>query len=172
MPISKRQKERVTTTIMTTVSVEAPFWLSQAVFPLMKRQRYGRIIFTTSGRAMYLKGSVPGLAAYSVGKSAQIGLMNALAAEGQEHGIQVNAISPVAATRMLQRKVNTNEFTSEQVAPAVAFLASKACNFSGVVLSAGNGKFRIAHCAFGREFSFENRIPTVENVEEIWKEIM
>jgi NAD(P)-dependent dehydrogenase (short-subunit alcohol dehydrogenase family) len=155
------------------ISVEAPFWLSQEVFPPMKRQRYGRIILTTSGRALYLEAAVPGLSAYSVGKAAQIGLMNALAVEGEEYGIRINAISPVAATRMLQRKVSPDEFKPEQVAPAVAFLASSACNFSGVVISAGNGKFRRASWTFGKEFSLgEEESSAVERFSAMWKQEM
>jgi NAD(P)-dependent dehydrogenase (short-subunit alcohol dehydrogenase family) len=64
------------------------------------------------------------LAAYAMGKGAQFGLMNALPAEGEPHGIRVNAISPVAATRMLRRRVDPGEMRPEQVAPGVVFLAS------------------------------------------------
>jgi NAD(P)-dependent dehydrogenase (short-subunit alcohol dehydrogenase family) len=153
------------------VSVEAPFWLSQAVFPHMKSQRYGRIIFTTSGRAMYPEAALPGLSAYCVGKAAQVGLMNALAAEGREYGIKVNAISPVAATRMLQRTVERDTFRPEQVAPAVVFLAARECKFSGRVIFAGNGKFRVDRWVPGKEFSFKNQVPTIEQLDELWKEI-
>jgi len=41
-----------------------------------------------------------------MGKMAQIGLMNVLAVEGKEHGILVNAISPVALGKSCSKLVN------------------------------------------------------------------
>src|SRR5947209_6223981 len=156
---------------MINVSVAAPFWLSQAAFPVMKQQHYGRIVFTTSGRAMYLEAALPGLTAYSMGKMAQLGLMNALAAEGEAYGIRVNAISPVAATRMLQRQVAPDELRPEQVAPGVAFLASSQCNVSGVVLRASNGQFSVARWAFSEGVMFGTTAITPEAVAEQWSMI-
>lgn len=104
---------------MLDVHVNAPFWLAQAAMPHMRTQGYGRIVLTTSGRALNLDGAVPQLSTYNIVKMAQIGLMNALAAEGRDDGIRANAISPVAATRMLRRSVEPGTFTPEQVAPAL-----------------------------------------------------
>jgi NAD(P)-dependent dehydrogenase (short-subunit alcohol dehydrogenase family) len=108
----------------------------------MRRQRYGRIVLTTSGRAMRVADAAPGLAAYSMGKMAQIGLMVTLAAEVGDLDIRINAVSPVAATRVLRR--HAPELTPDLVAPGVAFLASSRCSFSGVVLSAAGGRFSTA----------------------------
>ena len=85
------------------IQIAAPFWLSQAAFPVMQRQHYGRVIFTTSGRAMFMEDALPELTGYALGKMAQLGLMNALAVAGEADGIRVNAISPVAATRMFKK---------------------------------------------------------------------
>lgn len=82
------------------VTIEVPFAMCRAAFPVMKRRRYGRIVLTTSGRAMYVNAGLPNLSAYSLGKGSQLGLMVALAAEGEPQGIHVNAVSPVATTRM------------------------------------------------------------------------
>ena len=100
-------------------------------FPVMKRQGYGRFVFTTSGRAMAVERTRPGLAAYVVGKLAHFGLMIVTAAEGEPHGILANAVAPAAATRMLVRSVEPGELEPEQVAPGVVFLASSACTFTG-----------------------------------------
>jgi NAD(P)-dependent dehydrogenase (short-subunit alcohol dehydrogenase family) len=127
---------------MVNLGVHAPFHLVQAAVPHMRTQRYGRIVLTTSGRALRVLDCVPGLTAYSVGKMAQLGLMVAVAAEHQDSGIRINAISPVAATRVLRR--NAPELLPELVAPGVAFLASSACNVSGVVLRAAGGRFSVA----------------------------
>jgi NAD(P)-dependent dehydrogenase (short-subunit alcohol dehydrogenase family) len=127
---------------MLSIGVDAPFHLARAAVPHMRRQGYGRIVLTTSGRAMRLADAVPGLVAYSTAKMAQVGLMIGLAAELNDTNIHVNAISPVAATRVLRR--NAPELKPELVAPGVAFLASSACTTSGAVLNAAGGRFSAA----------------------------
>jgi NAD(P)-dependent dehydrogenase (short-subunit alcohol dehydrogenase family) len=153
------------------IQVAAPFWLSQAAFPIMQRQNYGRIIFTTSGRAMFLEDALPDLSGYAIGKMAQLGLMNTLAVAGESHGIRVNAISPVAATRMFRSTVAPGTLRPEQVAPGVAFLASSQCDFSGVILLAGDGRFAVAtwQRSAGVDFGGEDISP--EDVAEQWSEI-
>lgn len=123
------------------VQLEAPTWLAQAAFPIMKQQNYGRIVLTTSDRAIYRQYALNGLAAYAMGKMAQIGLMNVLAVEGKEHGILVNAISPVAKTRMWNVQDEPEDLRPEQVAPGVLYLAAFECRESGFILRASNGQF-------------------------------
>ena len=123
------------------VNVEAPTWLAQAAFPIMKRQNYGRIVLTTSDRAIYQQYALSGLAPYAMGKMAQIGLMNVLTVEGKEHGILVNAISPVAKTRMWNVQDEPEDLRPDQVAPGVLYLASPECRESGFILRASNGQF-------------------------------
>jgi len=127
---------------MIAIGVDAPFHLARAAVPYMRQQGYGRIVLTTSGRAMRVEDCVPGLVAYSAAKMAQIGLMVGLAAELQDTNIRVNAISPVAATRVLRH--SAPELLPELVSPGVAFLASSACDVSGVVLCAAGGRFSAA----------------------------
>src|SRR5687768_16759156 len=124
---------------MIAIGVDAGFHLARAAVPHMRRQGYGRIVLTTSGRAMRVEDCVPGLVAYSTAKMAQVGLMVGLAAELADTDIRVNAISPVAATRVLRRQAP--ELLADLVAPGVAFLASSACTTSGVVLNAAGGRF-------------------------------
>ncbi|URD50182.1 SDR family NAD(P)-dependent oxidoreductase [Chroococcidiopsis sp. CCNUC1] len=123
------------------INIEAPTWLSQAALPRMKQQHYGRIVLTTSDRAIYQQYALGGLAAYAMGKMAQIGLMNVLAVEGKEQGILVNAISPVAKTRMWNVQDEPEDLRPEQVAPGVLYLASPECQESGFILRASNGQF-------------------------------
>jgi NAD(P)-dependent dehydrogenase (short-subunit alcohol dehydrogenase family) len=145
--------------------------LSRAAFPIMKRQRYGRIVVTVSGRAMYVQASLTGLAAYSVGKASQLGLMVALAAEGEPFGIRINAISPVAATRMLNRPVEPGEMAPDQVSPGVAFLASKACDFSGEILRASGGRFSVVRWSFGDEVDLGPQPASPDEIARRWPEI-
>jgi len=126
------------------INIEAPTWLAQAAFPKMKQQHYGRIVLTTSDRAIYQQYALGGLAAYAMGKMAQIGLMNVLAVEGKEHGILVNAISPVAKTRMWNVQDEPEDLRPEQVAPGVLYLASPECQESGFIVRASNGQFTAA----------------------------
>jgi NAD(P)-dependent dehydrogenase (short-subunit alcohol dehydrogenase family) len=126
------------------VQVEAPTWLAQAALPTMKQQNYGRIVLTTSDRAIYLQYALNGLAAYAMGKMAQIGLMNVLAVEGRESGILVNTISPVAKTRMWNVQDEPKDLRPEQVAPGVLYLASPECQESGFIVRASNGQFTAA----------------------------
>jgi len=155
---------------MVRVSVEAPFLLSQAAFPEMKRRRYGRIVVTTSGRAMYINAALQGLTAYSVGRGAQLGLMVSLAAEGDPFRIRVNAVSPVATTRMTMSK-EAAPMAPEQVAPGVVFLASAACDFSGVILRAAGGRFSVARYAVSGGVDFAREAIAPEAVAERWAEI-
>ena len=149
---------------MLDVHVNAPFWLAQVVIPHMRAQGYGRIVLTTSGRAINLEGAVPQLSTYNIGKMAQIGLMNALAVEGKEDGIRANAISPVAATRMLRRSVEPGTFTPEQVPPGVAYLASRDCDLNGVILHAANGRFSLMNVAATEPRDFNGASLTPEAI--------
>jgi hypothetical protein len=67
--------------------------------------------------------------------------MNVLAVEGKEHNILVNAISPVAKTRMWNVEDKPDDLRPEQVAPGVLYLASDECQESGFILRASNGQF-------------------------------
>jgi NAD(P)-dependent dehydrogenase (short-subunit alcohol dehydrogenase family) len=154
------------------VGVDSAFALARSAFPVMKGQGYGRIVLTTSGRAMYVDASLPGLSAYSMAKGAQIGLMIALAAEGEPHGILVNAISPVAATRMLHRDVRGAELLPELVSPGVAFLASSECDVSGVVLRAADGHFSCARWDFSPGIDLGRRPASPDVIADRWPEIL
>lgn len=125
------------------INIEAPFWLCRAVWPIMQRQQYGRIILTVSGYGLRAYDDSD-VTAYGVGKAAQFGLMNGLAGEGRSQGILVNAIAPVAATRIFRRQVAPDELRPEYVAPGVVFLGSQKCTWTGKVLQAAGGRFALS----------------------------
>jgi NAD(P)-dependent dehydrogenase (short-subunit alcohol dehydrogenase family) len=155
---------------MVNLGVHAPFHLIQAALPHMRQQSYGRIVVTTSGRALTVADCVPGLAAYNVGKMAQLGLMVGVAAELQDTAIKINAICPVAATRVLQR--SAPELLPELVAPGVAFLASSACTVSGVVLRAAGGRFSAARWIGGEGIDLGAAPIGPEAIAARWREIV
>ena len=73
---------------------------SHLVWPVMKAQKYGRIVMTTSSSGLY--GNF-GQANYGTAKMALVGLMQTLAIEGAKDGIRVNCLAPTAATRISGR---------------------------------------------------------------------
>ena len=123
------------------INLYAPLWLCKHAWPHLLRSSAPRIILTTSDRAMYTQYEQTGLVAYSAGKMAQLGIMNALSHEGAEAGIKVNAISPVAKTRMWGVTEEPDELKPDWVTPGVVFLASEQCQDSGYILRASNGQF-------------------------------
>ncbi len=155
---------------MLQLHVAAPFALTQAAWPHMQRQRYGRIVFTTSGRALSQAAAQTGLSAYAMGKIAPLGLMYTLAIEGEPWGIRANAIAPVAATRMLQRHVSPQTFRPEHVAPVVAYLASSHCDQSGMVVRARNGHVATGQWSFNDGMVFDPATLTPEAIAENWKQ--
>lgn len=73
------------------------FNVTQAVWPHMKAQGYGRIVFTSSSAGM-LGNEMQ--SAYGAAKAGITGLMNVLSQEGKPHGILCNALMPNAISRM------------------------------------------------------------------------
>jgi len=123
------------------INLYAPLWLCKHAWPHLLRSSAPRIILTTSDRAMYTQYEQTGLVAYSAGKMAQLGIMNALSHEGAEAGIKVNASSPVAKTRMWGVTEEPDELKPDWVTPGVVCLASEQCQDSGYILRASNGQF-------------------------------
>ena len=72
---------------------------TKAVWEIMRGQNYGRIVMTTSSSGLY--GNF-GQSNYGAAKMALVGLMNTLVQEGHKNDIRVNALAPVAATRMTE----------------------------------------------------------------------
>ncbi len=114
---------------------------TKAAWTPMREQGYGRIVMTSSGAGLY--GNF-GQSNYGAAKMALVGLMNVIKLEGSRNGILVNAVAPIAATRMteaLMPKHALPYLKSEYVSAAVAYLSSEACQVSGHIISAGAGYF-------------------------------
>ncbi|MEN5367917.1 SDR family NAD(P)-dependent oxidoreductase [Stenotrophomonas sp. TWI273] len=161
---------------MMAVVAKAPLWLAQAAWPAMQAQGHGRIVLTTSDRALYPQYVQHGLAAYAAAKSAAVGIVNVLAAEGAAHGIVVNAVSPVAKTRMWGVEGEPDELHPEAVAPGVVFLASRACIEGGWILRASNGQFHATRLseAEGVRYPRDLRAVVAGNIEAVarqWPQI-
>lgn len=131
------------------VTADAGFRLIRRALEPMREQGYGRIVLTTSGRATHPRGSAPGLVSYAAAKLAALGLMVGFGANLGDLDIRLNAISPVAATRVLRR--DAPELTPESVAPAVAWLCSDRVTESGLIVEASGGTFNLARFVSGPE---------------------
>ncbi|WP_144967126.1 SDR family NAD(P)-dependent oxidoreductase [Pseudomonas sp. DE0010] len=123
------------------INIYTPVWLCKHAWKHLKQSAAARVVLTSSDRAMYQQYAQPGLVAYAAGKMAQLGIMNALSMEGTEAGILVNAVSPVAKTRMWGVTGEPENLKPEWVTPGVVFLASQQCQDTGYVLRASNGQF-------------------------------
>jgi NAD(P)-dependent dehydrogenase (short-subunit alcohol dehydrogenase family) len=121
------------------VHLKGALFVSQPAFRVMREQGYGRIVNTSSASGLF--GNF-GQANYGAAKAGLAGLTRVLAIEGEGHGIKVNAIAPVASTRMTQDLLGDllSKVAPESVSPLVAFLAHEHCPVSGHVYSVAGGR--------------------------------
>ena len=75
------------------VNLTSAFLAARAQIPVMKKQGFGSIVFTSSFVG-FSNGGLPGMGAYAASKAGQIGLVRALASEHAADGIRINAILP------------------------------------------------------------------------------
>ena len=154
------------------INAASALWISQAAIPTMERQDYGRIVFTTSGHGLSPSEEPNHLVAYGMTKAAVFGLMNMLANSFVSRNIHVNCIAPVAATRVFRRSVGEGEFTADQVAPGVLFLASRECVQSGIVLTAANGRFAVRTSSRTTGVDFGQVPVEPEAIRDRWLDII
>ena len=141
----------------------------KAVWEIMKAQNYGRIVVTTSSSGLY--GNF-GQANYGAAKLALVGLMNTIKLEGAKNDIRINAVSPVAATRMtenLMPPAMLEKLGPEQVTPGVVYLASRD-GPNGAILTAGAGVFSLAQIT-ETEGAYLGHGASAEAVRDHWAEI-
>jgi multifunctional beta-oxidation protein len=106
------------------VHLRGTYKISKAAWPYMLKQKYGRIVNTTSTSGIY--GNF-GQANYAVAKCGILGFSRALAMEGKKYNIYVNTIAPNAGTNMT-RSIMPEEmvqaFKPDYVAPIVLLMCS------------------------------------------------
>jgi NAD(P)-dependent dehydrogenase (short-subunit alcohol dehydrogenase family) len=128
------------------VHVVGSFLTVRACWPHMVAGGYGRIVLTTSTGALGMRS----LTSYGTAKAAVIGLTRALSAVAAGAGgdIKVNALAPMANTRMMSaRELHGADPDPEPerhpalVAPMAAVLAHETCPVQGEVLMAGMRRY-------------------------------
>lgn len=141
----------------------------KAVWEIMRSQNYGRIVVTTSSTGLY--GNF-GQSNYGAAKLALVGLMNTLKLEGAKHDVRINAISPVAATRMtdsLMPPAMLERFAPKHVTPGVIYLACQDAP-NGVILTAGAGVFALAQM-IETQGAYLGPSSSAEAVRDHWERI-
>lgn len=152
------------------VHVRGSYLVSQAAYPYLKEQGYGRVVNTSSPAGLF--GNF-GQANYSTAKMGLVGLTKTLAIEGARNGIKANAIAPVAWTRMTEALLPAEfeaKFTAERVSALVAFLAHDTCEVSGEVFTVGGGKVARVFVAEGPGWKADDLSP--ETIADNWDSIM
>ncbi len=143
---------------------------AKAVWEIMREQNYGRIVVTTSSTGLY--GNF-GQTNYGAAKLALVGFMNSLKLEGQKNNIHVNAIAPVAFTRMtegLMPPAMGERLKPDFVTPGVVYLCSEEAP-TGAILTAGGGAFALARIYETEGVYLGEGGLSVEEVRDNWAKI-
>jgi NAD(P)-dependent dehydrogenase (short-subunit alcohol dehydrogenase family) len=157
--------------LVLAVHLRGTFLPVHAAWDIMKAQNFGRIVVTTSSTGLY--GNF-GQANYGAGKLGVVGMMNTLKIEGAKNDIKINAVCPVAATRMtegLMPPEALEQLKPEYVTPGVMNLLKDDAP-TGMILSAGAGAFSMARIVETRgAYVGQGEELTAEAVAAKWDEI-
>ena len=153
------------------VHLHGGFNVCQPAFQIMKEQRYGRIVLTTSSSG--LLGTF-GQANYAAAKMGLVGLMNVIAVEGERFGITANCIGPTARTRMTEELLGdmATKLDPAHVAAFVAYLVSPECDLSHHIFSVGGGRIARVFIGMTPGWSTSPRIATPEEIRDHIQEIV
>jgi NAD(P)-dependent dehydrogenase (short-subunit alcohol dehydrogenase family) len=155
--------------VLSTLAVHllGAWHVGQPAWRDMEKRGYGRIVLTTS-MAQFGHYRQP---AYSAAKTGVIGLVKSLAHEARhkELDIKVNAIAPLAGTRLARPEAKElwgDLIAPENVAAVVAYLVSDECPVSGEVVHAGGTHFARGFLAQTRGWSSGTAPLTPEQVRD------
>jgi NAD(P)-dependent dehydrogenase (short-subunit alcohol dehydrogenase family) len=118
------------------VHLKGAFNVLRHAWPRLREQGYGRIVNTTSGSGMF--GNF-GQSNYGAAKAGLMGLTRVLSIEGARDNVRVNAIAPIAHTRMTSGQID-EAMGPELISPLVAYLCHASCEITGQAYSVGGGR--------------------------------
>jgi NAD(P)-dependent dehydrogenase (short-subunit alcohol dehydrogenase family) len=150
--------------------LKTTFSCSRAVWNLMRNQKYGRVINTTSGAGLY--GNF-GQVNYSSAKMGIHGFTQTLAKEGEKYNVKVNTIAPIGASRMtagIFSKDVLEMLSSEKIVPLVLVLAHETCPENGSLFETTGGWVTKLRWQRGKGVFFAKSF-TAEDVESKWNDI-
>ncbi|KAF8982945.1 hypothetical protein BGZ46_000293 [Entomortierella lignicola] len=154
------------------VHVDGAYKVLKAAWPIFRKQKFGRIINTTSSAGLY--GNF-GQANYSAAKLALVGLTQTLALEGKKDNITCNVIAPMAASRMTETVLPPDMLASlkpEMVTPLVEYLCHEDTTENGSIFEVGAGfvgKLRWERTG-GHGFPIDKDL-LPEHIKEMWAKI-
>jgi len=157
--------------IVFAVHVKGAYYCTKAAWPLMREQKYGRVVLTSSASGIY--GNF-GQTNYSAAKMGLIGLAQTLALEGEKYNIRVNTIAPVAASRMTESLMPPNileKLQPECVSPLVVYLCSENIDVNGEVYEVGAGAVSRIEWLRSKGLAMTPEQIDVEAVAAAWKQI-
>jgi NAD(P)-dependent dehydrogenase (short-subunit alcohol dehydrogenase family) len=152
------------------VHLRGSFLVTHAAWPHLREQAYGRVIMTSSPAGLF--GNF-GQANYASAKMGLIGLTKTLAAEGAKYNIKVNAIAPIAWTRMTEEMFPPEyreKLSAELVTPVVAWLVHESNEGTGETYTVGGGRVARVFVAEGPGFTGQNGL-SAEDVRDNWQQI-
>ncbi len=151
-----------------SVHLMGAFYVTQPAWLIMREKGYGRVINTSSNSG--LLGNF-GQSNYGAAKMGLVGFTRVLANEGRKHNIKVNAIAPVAKTRMTEELLGPagDALRAEEVTPTVCYLAHEECPVTGEVYSVAGGY--VARYFIGLTKGWYQNDHSVEDVRDNFEQI-
>jgi NAD(P)-dependent dehydrogenase (short-subunit alcohol dehydrogenase family) len=150
------------------VHLKGAFNVTRPAWTLMREQKYGRVINTSSNSGIL--GNF-GQSNYGAAKMGLWGFTRVLAAEGARYNIKVNAIAPLARTRMTEEVLGelVSKLDPEYISPAVGWLAHEEVPVTGEAFTVGGG--RVARFFIGMTNGYYSPELTMEDVRDHFDEI-
>lgn len=159
--------------IIHQVHLRGAFCCTKPALEAMKKNAYGRIMFTTSGAGLY--GNF-GQANYAAAKTGLLGFMHVVSIEGAKYNIKANTIAPIAASRLTEDVMPPDLFAKlkpEFVMPIVLFLVSEDNQDTSMIFNCGGGWYSRSAivCAPGAVIGDGKRAIAPEEIKDNWKKI-